>query len=103
MEFKGIKEKWHIQISHKEDHERISIKTDDISCVGINDYNGDFISVAICGNSKNEVVQANALLISKSPELLKMVAKFINEHETDTRSWETINEAKQLIKEATEL
>lgn len=72
-EFKGIKEKWFVKNAYTCDHKRIMIKTDDCLAVGFNDYDGDFISVAICGNSKQEVVQANALLISKAPEMLEML------------------------------
>jgi hypothetical protein len=47
--------------------------------------------------------QANALLISKAPEMLEMLNKIIKEHETDTKSWDTILEIKKLIKNATQL
>jgi hypothetical protein len=43
------------------------------------------------------------LLISKAPEMLGMLKRIIKENETDTKSWSTILEIKQLIKETTEL
>lgn len=103
MEFLGTKGKWYIKKAEPCDHQRISIKTDDVLCVGVNDSDGGFISMAICGNSKHEVVKANALLISKCPEMLEMlkelflILKSVEGHE------ETIKEVNQLIKEATEL
>lgn len=42
--------------------------------------------------------EANALLISKAPEMLEMLIKL-----TSTMDYRNIDEAKQLIKEATEL
>jgi hypothetical protein len=39
----------------------------------------------------------------KYDEMLEMLEKIIKENETDTRSWATFLEIKQLIKEAKEL
>jgi DNA-binding SARP family transcriptional activator len=39
----------------------------------------------------------------KYDEMLEMLEKLIKEHESDTSSWTTILEVKQLIKEAKEL
>jgi ATP phosphoribosyltransferase len=39
----------------------------------------------------------------KYNEMLEMLNKIIKEHETDTKSWSTILEIKQLIKEATQI
>ncbi len=48
-------------------------------------------------------VAANALLISKAPELLEMLNRIVEDHLNDRLSWATLVEAKSLIKSATEL
>jgi hypothetical protein len=55
---------------------------------------------------KNKVIHALAMESKKQQkydEMLAMLEKIIKENETDTRSWTTILEIKQLIKEAKEL
>lgn len=50
--------------------------------------------------------EANALLISKSPEMLKMLEELLYDLEgvsIPTSMYDTVKRAKQLIKEATEL
>lgn len=72
MEFKGTKGKWIIQ------------------------FGGLFLSIK--GSKKSEM-QANALLISKAPEMLEMLNKlYANDLLKDNA-----DEVLQLIKEATEL
>jgi len=85
MEFKGTSEKWFI--------ERWG------NVVSEND------EVAYMPSLNNqEINNANSLLISKSPELLDMLKKMLAMYTlTDKPSVRLITEAKQLIKEATEL
>ena len=86
-EFKGTKTKW-----NKMDASRLGIP--------FIIYNEQEETIFQC---YGEDAKANALLISKAPEMLEMLNKIIKEHETDTKSWDTILEIKKLIKEATEL
>ena len=52
----------------------------------------------------NEVTKANALLISKAPEMLEMISELLKELEFHGyRHSTTIYNAQNLIKEATEL
>ena len=58
--------------------------------------------VKICkvSGSTYDEARANALLISKAPEMLEMLEKVLSEYTCDPS---THNEIEQLIKEATEL
>ena len=90
MEFKGTKGNW--KLTENEYGYYTSVRNLDDSR-------------KVCTSRINNQIESNAnlLLISKAPEMLEMLDKIIKEHETDTKSWSTILEIKQLIKEATEL
>jgi hypothetical protein len=84
MEFKGTKGKWYVSKAHKT----------------INDEKGFGIAQENGHRNSNEW-DANALLISKAPEILEMlkkVVKYYHIYESDI-----LDEAKQLIKQATEI
>jgi hypothetical protein len=83
MEFKGTKEKW--------------LNIDDLI------FSDDYFNthIAVIPNSYNkEISKANALLISKAPEMLEMLIRM-----RDNDDWDITDylDLKQLIKEATEL
>jgi iron only hydrogenase large subunit-like protein len=108
-EFKGSKGKWEKYITKKKD---IVVK------IGVNKqltlghiYDDDCDIPSCCKTEEH----ANALLISKAPEMLEMLKSIISDFEGDYVVDEVIvdqpykwlidryKEAKQLIKEATEL
>ena len=66
-EFKGTKGKWISRISSI----GIDVVTNDDSCFGIVDF-GSFKELDLSDYPKEEV-KANALLISKAPEMLEML------------------------------
>jgi hypothetical protein len=82
MEFKGTKGKWQVTPM-------------------VNVSNGKKMICATQDNGTQEEMKANALLISKSPEMLEIL-KIILEGKCDIPEWKK-EMAKQLIKEATEL
>jgi hypothetical protein len=100
MEFKGTKGKWEFCKTHQT----------------ITDHKGYGIAQENGIRNSNEW-KANALLISKAPEMLEMLEKFVKAIEAeeiiikenfDNDGYENCgnrlyNEFKQLIKEATEL
>lgn len=45
--------------------------------------------------------KANAQLIAHAPEMLEMLSRVVKEHETDSKSWSTIIEIKDLLTRAT--
>jgi ribosome maturation protein Sdo1 len=51
----------------------------------------------------NHALKMESKKQQKYDEMLEMLEKLIKEHESDTSSWTTILEIKQLIKEAKEL
>ena len=81
-EFKGTKGKWQVT-----------------PMVNVSD--GKKMICATQDNGTQEEMKANALLISKSPEMLEIL-KIILEGKCDIPEWKK-EMAKQLIKEATEL
>ena len=83
MEFKGTKGRWYVSKAYKT----------------INDEKGFGIAQENGIRNSNEW-DANALLISKAPEMLEMLKKILKE---DNLSKSEYYEIKQLIKEATEL
>ena len=94
MEFKGTKGKWDI---FRQDND-IYIETE----------SGNAAICSIVGGVGLEQDEANALLISKAPEMLEMLKEFeimCNKLQfpTETTLREMRNKAKQLIKEATEI
>jgi hypothetical protein len=91
MEFKGTKGKWILEDGKE------------IMC------NNNLISTGYGFMVKNrytvtEESRANALLISKAPEMLEMLQLTLVELETGAKKhWEIYGMIEQLIKEATEL
>jgi hypothetical protein len=83
MEFKGTKGRWYVSKAHK--------TITDEKGFGIAQENGI--------RNSNEW-EANALLISKAPEMLDMLEKIMKTYDKGTQ---TYLECKQLIKEATEI
>ena len=104
MEFKGTKGKWKIGV--------VPDYNDILKSAMLEVYSNSFW---ICKVQNNGVIgkkegKANALLISKAPEMLEMLNNIVNGYElAEGEMWipdyigNYITEAKQLIKEATEL
>lgn len=118
MEFKGSKGKWYADIrsgccavypeNRKEESNGIS-RYDDRNIYYSNkdaSYDEDY-----CYWTMDKESQANALLISKAPEMLEMLQSIVilqtdnygNATETHLALSDKIHEIKQLIKQATEL
>lgn len=94
MEFKGTKGKWkfvHTNQHQTEKNEWHSVVQ--IPKIAISITNTKFLS--------KQETEANALLISKAPEMLEIL-KIILEGKCDIPEWKK-EMAKQLIKETTEL
>lgn len=107
MEFKGTKTKWNLEFFNGKGNV-IDIYTN-------KEIDGDVVAQVYSLQEKsynepfNEEMKANALLISKAPEMLEML-KVITDNfpEVDmamyTKEWqEKIKKAKQLIEEATNI
>jgi hypothetical protein len=92
-EFKGTKGKWEIEKTN-DYHEDCRINH--IPNIGIYfDENSDI---------EPEEIDANLLLISKAPEMLDMLKKLVERlEENDLGRLNAVSQAKQLIKEATQL
>lgn len=90
FEFKGTKGKWEFGGDTIEGKLISSRHPQNRDICTIWAYDTEFIEQREC--------KANALLISKAPEMLEMLIKL-----TSTMDYRNIEEAKQLIKEATEL
>ena len=91
MEFKGSKGKWNIE---RHQHQLCG----DYLIIDENDY-----QLAIADNEyiqDYEKTKANALLISKAPEMLELLQSLVSSEMTPLA---IRKQAKQLIKEATEL
>ena len=98
MKFKGTKEKWRSVYDKNTDEYAIYSK------------NGDFIAVTISATEEDE---ANALLISKSPEMyeedvltiseLEDILKVLDRGDIAFKLRMIVERKKQLIKEATEI
>jgi hypothetical protein len=101
MEFKGKKGKWKVE----EMAQSFSIHTEKYDGLFIDCW-GDGIA-----NTSDEEAKANAILISKAPEMLEMLNQLIIQIETFTKGnigemeyFESeIKQAKKLIKEATQI
>ena len=95
MEFKGTKEKWVNVIIDIADFKQVVVGVDK--------------GKAIChlwfeySEGITDEIKANALLISKAPEMLEMLKQCVETLEFGGQIGFTYMEAKQLIKEATEL
>lgn len=101
MEFKGTKGKW----KAKEINFRYAVGSKE-------NGNINFIDCwrqGIGGIKTNEEAEANALLISKAPEMLEMLNHLSSSIDFSFDAWgsnqgiELFNKIEQLIKEATEL
>ena len=91
-EFKGTKGKWDI---FRQDND-IYIETE----------SGNAAICSIVGGVGLEQDEANALLISKAPEMLEMLKELLIDLQSEAISTsmnDTINRTKKLIKEATQL
>ena len=86
-EFKGTKGKW-----------EVSENSSTLSTID----KKDFITCWVFPPEKEEA-QANALLISKAPEMLEMLEELISANPMHDGWHEKILKAKQLIKESTQL
>lgn len=86
MEFKGTKEKW--------------IADNDL--IFAEDYFQTHIAV-IPDTYNEEIKKANALLISKAPEMLQMLIELTSDNTWENTWNDKKKKAKQLIKEATEI
>jgi len=93
MEFKGTKGKWKIDLEYK------SIERAQI----IDSNNNGFIDVWKLGEITKKEMKANALLISKAPEMLKALLITIEELEDIDVLQNHRDYLITLIKEATEL
>jgi hypothetical protein len=91
MEFKGTKGKWEVLITDEVDsHLDIAINS-----------NQDCIAWVYSKSSYKDINgKANALLISKAPEMLEMLKYFVENNMLSANGDEL---AEQLIKEATEI
>jgi hypothetical protein len=94
MEFRGTKKKW-ITETYTSENGRETIIVRNI------DYKGERTDIHVrfsaIEETEKETNRANALLISKSPEMLEMLQWILSGQHIDN------SEIKQLIKEATEL
>lgn len=97
MEFKGTEKEWQYmkcQISN----------TINISSAGGLIVIGNISTRTFCGSHLEEETEANALLISKAPEMLEMLQTLLKEFKArDVRTGHIKEDLKQLIKQATEL
>jgi hypothetical protein len=98
MEFKGTQGKWKVEFyqSNNETKEIYCIQNEKFDSLPTDLHIVNSYSVEI-----SEVQRANALLISKSPEMLEILQSLENDNNAiPLGMW---NKIKQLIKEATEL
>ena len=93
-EFKGTKGKWVVEKTHEKGK-------------WIQNEDGGYCAVS--AGSTLEESKANALLISKAPEMLEMLNRVLNDVDFSSTLWGNdagiilSEEIEQLIKEATEL
>lgn len=101
MEFKGTKGKW--EVNHERSHKsETKVETETHRICEVKHYDGQISSKL--KEPTQEEGKANALLISKAPEMLEALKYFVDRVENRTiKSTTTYNKYKQLIKEATEL
>lgn len=101
MEFKGTKGKWSVE--RKED----TVYDQEVFAIST-PTNEEFITVWNGVDIFEEAQEANALLISKAPEMLEMLRKLTQQLHTYSQIWghdesKLIGDSERLIKEATEL
>jgi type II secretory pathway component GspD/PulD (secretin) len=94
-EFKGTKEKWVKDITERRN--KIIVRIGNRRVIELGTLNNGDCNVPSCCKTEEH---ANALLISKAPEMLEMLKKILNNSDVPNVIYD---EAKQLIKEATEL
>ena len=111
MDFKGTKGKWKYKVIYGKNRPKITVQIPIIEnfnkelILGI--IGEDDCTVASCCCQEEH---ANALLISKAPEMLEMLQELVrsadgmfNNGEPSETYYQLINKAEKLIKEATEL
>ena len=97
MEFKGTKSKWKIEGADK------------TFVYALNEKGSNSFSLNINNDGRTEIIeqQANALLISKAPEMLEMLKIYLadlnNIIPPSDAQRNRIQDVEQLIKEATEI
>ena len=99
-QFKGTKGKWII------DHEESGYNKHHVLATPISRIDPSYpIITGLCDiYGDDEEAKANALLISKAPEMLEMLEKLVERlEENDLGKLHAVTKAKQLIKEATEI
>jgi hypothetical protein len=90
-EFKGTKGKWKLS----------TIITYGRQMVDLGEFKGSVDVWCHSGDSMTkEEAQANALLISKAPEMLEMLKNIFEDYDYAIDNWQ---ELEQIIKEATEI
>lgn len=96
MEFKGTKGKWEETSNNEEGILITSKHPQNRDILTIWKYDVTFL--------ENQEAKANALLISKSLEMLEMLKKLIDRmEENNLGNFPSVIKAKELIKQATEL
>ena len=111
MEFKGTNGKWKYKVIYGKKRPKITvqipIREDFYQELVLGTIGEDDCTVASCCCREEH---ANALLISKAPEMLKMLQELVrsaddmfNNGEPSETYYQLINKAEKLIKEATEL
>lgn len=98
MEFKGTKGKWVLkQIPTYDSFGTVSIGTDEL----------EYKTKSVTNEEQIKKETADLLLISKAPEMLEMLKRFVESDDLQIEDFieasQLIKEASQLIKEATEL
>jgi hypothetical protein len=99
MEFKGTKGKWVMHKTHDVKYEQPVYEIDD-------DSTTEFVTIwsgVNIGEEIPEEIRANALLISKAPELLDMLKDIYQMGIGAVLSEQHIEAIEQLIKESTDL
>jgi hypothetical protein len=98
-EFKGTKGDW--EFSMCQISEQININSGLINIANVFSYD------VLCVENDIEEAKANALLISKAPEMLEMLKEIITDWEFGNEDnfimANNIDKAKKIIKEATEV
>jgi hypothetical protein len=94
-EFKGTQGDW--EFSMCQISEQININSGLINIANVFSYD------VLCGENDIEETKANALLISKAPQMLEMLKQCVTHLQEHDLHGKFEEEIKQLIKEATEL
>jgi hypothetical protein len=94
MEFKGTKGEWFVD-EREQCHNEHGVLVTPISTLNIINF------ADVYGD--DEEAKANALLVSKAPEMLKMLRTLVDKHESHLITSEDIQKVKVLILKATEL